>query len=552
LILSLLLVASAASPAPQALADADRGWVASHPTVRVALPLIGPFALLDNRGGLSGVSVDHLERLAALTGLRFENVPVVGVAAAIQGVREGRFDVVMGIGRTRDREDLLLFGKPFAFSPDAIVGPTEAPFLFDIHELGNRRVALARSSVDLVRRFATQVPDAQVVLFETMDEAMLAVERREAHVAVVDASYAAWFVKQRRLADLRVSGIFDSSPDMYIGVRRDWPELVRILDRALAAIPAAERTQIINRWMVLDYESDRRWRRAFRASAGVVAIVLLVAVLLAAMGHRMRRELALRRRIQAELEEARDRLTRASADKSDLMRMMAHDLRNPMCALLLTVDDLLGEVPRGEVQASLSDMRATLDRMSSLLAQLTDAHALESGARAYRWTRIDAGEEVRAAAQAAAGVAQAKGIEVVATVPPSLPALESDLAAFREIVDNLLSNAVKYAPSGSRVQADAAATEGAIRIAVRDQGPGVPAAERLAIFEKYAMGSARPTRSEPSTGLGLWIVDRLVRAMSGRVWCEDAPGGGAAFCVELPLARQSGGGTLGGTPSAAP
>lgn len=305
--------------------------------------------------------------------------------------------------------------------------------------------------------------------------------------------------------------------------------------------------------MVLDYESDRRWQRAFRASAVAVAIVLLVAILLAAMAHRMRRELALRRRMQAELEEARDRLSRASADKSDLMRMMAHDLANPMCALLLTVDDLLGEVPQGEVRDSLADMRATLDRMSSLVALLTDAHALESGARAYRWARIDAGEEVRAAALAAAEVAQAKGIEVVATVPPQLPAIESDLAAFREIVDNLLSNAVKYAPSGSRVQADAAATDGAIRIAVRDQGPGVPAAERQAIFERYAKGSARPTRSESSTGLGLWIVDRLVRAMSGRVWCEDAPGGGAAFCVELPLARQPGCGSLaGGSPGGSP
>ncbi len=528
-------VVMGASPEPS---PADRAWADAHPAIRVAQPLGGPFAVLDPHGELTGLNLDYLDRLAARTGLHFESIPVVGVNAAIDGVREGRYDAVMGLGRMHGREEVLRFGLPYAYSPDAIVGHAEAPFLFDIRQLGGRKVALARSSEDLVRRFATEVPDAVVSTYETMDQAILAVERRDAFVAVVDASFAAWFVKQRALADLRVSGVFGASPDMYLAVRRDWPELVRLLDRGIEAMPAAERTEITNRWMVLDYASDRRWQRAFRTATGVLAVALLGALALVVFNRRMRRELSLRRRIQTELEEARDRLARTSADKSELMRMIAHDLRSPLGSLLVDTQHLLEALgpDEGEAREVLVEMSVSIDRMRSLVGVLTDVHALESGARTWRWSFIDPGEEVRAAALAAGEVARRKGVEVVARIPADLPGLESDREAFREVVDNLLSNAVKFSPAGTRVQADAAATSDAIRIAVRDEGPGVPPAERQAIFDKYGVGSARPTAGEPSTGLGLWIVDSLVRSMSGRVWCEDAPGGGAAFCVELPLA----------------
>jgi len=142
--------------------------------VRVAHPLLGPFALLDARGELTGLSLDYLERIAARTGLRFEGVPVRDVAAAIAGVRDGRYHAVMGIGRMPDRQELLLLGEPVATSPHAIVVPSETPFLFDVRGVGGRRVALARSSTELMGRLAREVPRAQVVGHSTLEEALRA------------------------------------------------------------------------------------------------------------------------------------------------------------------------------------------------------------------------------------------------------------------------------------------------------------------------------------------------------------------------------------------
>lgn len=538
---AVLLLANLLAAAPPAEStEAARSWARTHPPIRVAQPLAGPFAVMNGAGRLEGLSLDYLDDIAARTGLRFENMPVANVTAGIAAVREGRADAVMGLGRTPQREEMLLFGGPFAYSPDAIVTRSDSPFLFDLRELGGKRVAIARSSHDLARRFAAQVPDAAVATYEAMDEAVLAVARGEVDVAVVDASIAAFVVKQRSLTQLRVGGVFDAPAEMYIGVRRDWPELVPILDEALESMSAADRTRILNRWMVLDYESDRRWQRAFRALAAVLGLAALGALALAVFNRRMNRELALRRRIQAELEATSGRLARADAEKSELMRMIAHDLRSPLAALRANAQFLAGETSPDDPEArdALASMIGCIDRMRSLINVLGDRHALESGERRWTWAQVDPGEEVRAAVRyAQEAAARRKGIEVVARTPADVPRLEADREALRQVVDNLLSNAVKFSRAGSRVSAEVAALPGAVRIGVSDQGPGVPPEERKAIFEKYRVGSAQPTAGEVSTGLGLWIVDRLVRDMGGRVWCEDAPGGGAAFCVELPLTR---------------
>jgi two-component system sensor histidine kinase/response regulator len=105
------------------------------------------------------------------------------------------------------------------------------------------------------------------------------------------------------------------------------------------------------------------------------------------------------------------------------------------------------------------------------------------------------------------------------------------------VVDNLLSNAVKFSPAGKSVTVATRAAGPVAEIHVRDQGPGLTPADREGLFRRYTRLSARPTGGEPSTGLGLSIVQTLTLAMNGSVACESEPGGGALFVVKLPLAE---------------
>jgi signal transduction histidine kinase len=107
-----------------------------------------------------------------------------------------------------------------------------------------------------------------------------------------------------------------------------------------------------------------------------------------------------------------------------------------------------------------------------------------------------------------------------------------DRLRMEQVVSNLVSNALRYG-AGSPVHVSLSHARNALRLEVRDGGPGVPAHERERIFERFAQSDNASRRG--GLGLGLYIVRQIVEAHGGRVRAEEARGGGAAFVVELPV-----------------
>ncbi len=110
----------------------------------------------------------------------------------------------------------------------------------------------------------------------------------------------------------------------------------------------------------------------------------------------------------------------------------------------------------------------------------------------------------------------------------------ADQEALQQVIENLLSNAIKYSPSGSAVDIISRANEDRVMVAVSDNGVGIPEDEQEELFKRFSNISTEPTADEPSIGLGLFIVKKLVEAMNGDVWYESRQGEGATFVVSLP------------------
>jgi two-component system phosphate regulon sensor histidine kinase PhoR len=130
--------------------------------------------------------------------------------------------------------------------------------------------------------------------------------------------------------------------------------------------------------------------------------------------------------------------------------------------------------------------------------------------------------------------ARAHQIELAADA--ALPDTEIDVLKITQVFENLLDNAVKYTPAGSRVvvQIRLVATE--IEVAVRDNGPGIPAADLPRLFERFYRVDKGRSREQGGTGLGLSIVKHIVQLHGGRVRVESELGKGAAFFFTLPSA----------------
>ena len=113
--------------------------------------------------------------------------------------------------------------------------------------------------------------------------------------------------------------------------------------------------------------------------------------------------------------------------------------------------------------------------------------------------------------------------------------VDADEEALSRALWNLLDNAAKYSPEGSEIAVDLSTAVDEGRIAVRDRGLGIPAAERQQLFLKFQRGEDARRLGIKGTGIGLAMVDHIVRAHAGRVEVESVPGEGSTFTIVLPL-----------------
>jgi signal transduction histidine kinase len=123
-----------------------------------------------------------------------------------------------------------------------------------------------------------------------------------------------------------------------------------------------------------------------------------------------------------------------------------------------------------------------------------------------------------------------------------------DPDVLRQVLLNLLDNAVKYGPRGQTVRLGVERAGGAARVTVADQGPGIPAAQRRRVFERFHR--LERDREQTGTGIGLAVVRDLVEGLGGRCFVEDAEGGGARFVVVLPAHGEAARGLGGAGPEA--
>jgi signal transduction histidine kinase len=222
-------------------------------------------------------------------------------------------------------------------------------------------------------------------------------------------------------------------------------------------------------------------------------------------------------------------------EKSHLIGILAHDMRNPLHQIKASVDVLRmknPEMPAFEAKF-MGIIEQAVSHLSGMISKILDLEAIESQQVPVQPERLDWAALALKVAEGFAARASEKGIglEVQAPDGPALSMADPQFAW--QVLENLVSNALKFSPSGTAILILVRHHGGLVRVAVQDQGPGISPDDMPKLFGKFQKLSARPTAGEKSTGLGLSIVKKYAEAMDGRVWCESSPGNGAAFMLEF-------------------
>jgi len=241
----------------------------------------------------------------------------------------------------------------------------------------------------------------------------------------------------------------------------------------------------------------------------------------------------------AALQQEVARLREAVQARDEFISIAAHELRNPLTPLLMTVQSMRRATERqagtpAPIAAGLARLDRVVQHYVKRCDSMLDISRLSSGTFRIEWAEADMAGLLRGVVEGLAPYAERAGSPIELAAPDTLAGTWDELAV-QQIAENLVSNAVKY--GGKKpISVSLRQEQGTVALDVRDQGIGISVADQARIFSPFERAVSR--QQQPGFGLGLWVVGRLAAAMGGTVQVSSDLGQGSTFSVRLPH-RQS-------------
>jgi signal transduction histidine kinase len=222
--------------------------------------------------------------------------------------------------------------------------------------------------------------------------------------------------------------------------------------------------------------------------------------------------------------------------QSDFVAAVSHEFRTPLTAMSHLTEMLEeGGTPGDRLPLYYRALGKETRRLRAMVEGLLDFGRMEAGRHVYHMEDADAADLARQVVDEFREEAPANGHRVELNTPPGQRRIRADREALTRALRNLLDNAVKYSPASSTVRVLVESQAGHLAISVEDQGAGIPKHEQREIFRKFVRGTSSRTLNVKGSGIGLSMVDYIVKAHGGRVALVSELGRGSRFTILLPV-----------------
>ncbi|MGO1463358.1 MAG: ATP-binding protein [Oleiphilaceae bacterium] len=538
------------------LSASDVEWLKRHPDLKVAYRSDWPPFEYEQDGLATGLVPDLVARLENQLGATFNEYILEDRLVAEQALISGEVDILPGLSRTPRTKESFLFTRAYVSVPIALAIRDDGRFIGDLRELRNERVGA-------VNRHAAHDyllinhPDLDLYPVATVEEGLLALSNGDLDVMVTHIPAVSYTVARFGLSNLRITSITPYQYDLRLAVRKDRPELHRILNKALGSLKASETEAIYNRWIHLDIEQKADYTVVRRVVLIAIVVVLIFLYwnrkLSREVDERIRSENALRRS-EDELRAAKleaERLAReaeaASRTKSEFLANMSHEIRTPMNAVIGYSDLLSNSVTDPQQRNYLDAIRAGSRSLLMLINDILDLSRIEAGKMRLDYSPVSVRRLLDDVRHIFDLRAREQGITLEVSVGSDMPvAMMLDETRFRQVLFNLVGNAIKFTHEGgvavrATVEPVEETTDQApehqsymLTVKVEDSGVGIATDQRDRIFEAFEQQEGQNTRRYGGTGLGLAISRKLAQMMGGELQVESVPKEGSVFTLTLP------------------
>ncbi len=232
-----------------------------------------------------------------------------------------------------------------------------------------------------------------------------------------------------------------------------------------------------------------------------------------------------------ELEIKNEQLLRLNEEKSHLINVLAHDLRNPLTSSLCLADLIRSQsenLNRDQIR-SVEVIDNSLRKINRIINQIVDINEIATPNIALKPQRVNLAVIIQEAASLYVSAVASKNIVLNLSTEDLYVVVDPNYASL--IIENLLSNAIKFSPSGKNIRIKLHRCNKMARIEIQDEGPGINEQDVLKLFGKYQ----KPYGEASEESLGFSIVMKYVKAMNGKVWCTSQAGKGSTLFVEFAI-----------------
>jgi len=406
-----------------------------------------------------------------------------------------------------------------------------------MEDLEGLTVAVQRNSSH--HSYLLSYPQINLSLYDSVEAALTAVATGTETAFIGNLATTNYLIRSNGLTNLRFVAFEAEKPQaLYFAVRKDWPQLVSILNKALDAITENEKLAINNKW--IDLQTDIDYGPIIRILSIIGAFVAIVIAVSFFWIARLRKEVEHRKRIQMDLERAKREADEANEFKSSFMARISHEIRTPLNAIT-GMAYLLKKTDVSLTQSMYIDrITQAANNMLNIINDILDFSKIEAGKVELEITSFSMDQVIQDVVNIISYKIEEQDINFRLSKDPLVPNwFFGDAKRIEQVLLNVLNNAVKFTRSGEvSLDIRLLAKENDkyhLSFTTKDTGVGMTEEQINKLFTPFVQGDSSINRRFGGSGLGLAIVKNLVDMMGGEIKVFSTPGEGSTFIINLSL-----------------
>lgn len=525
------------------LTKKEKEFIKAHPVIRIgADPKFIPFEFINEKGIYSGIASAYVGLLNERLGINMQIVPDLSWYEVVEKAKQKQIDVLPCVGVTRERLGFLHYSKSYARRYLVIITRNDAPLILTMEDLADKKVAVEENTFQ--EGFIIDNTSIEPIRYQSFQKALHAVSAGKADALIADVSTATFWIKKLNLTNLKVAApaSYEAQP-LHFAVRKDWPELVQIINKGLASITPKEDNKIRSKWILVEYELGMNpadlWKYIGRTILG--GLVVLSIFLL--WNYSLKKEINERKKAEKKIQEYARELKNTNINlesldklKSMFIASMSHELRTPLNSIIgftgVILQGMTGDLNEQQ-KDQLGRVYKSAKHLLNLISDVIDISKVEAGRIDVFLEEFNLAEVVDEAVVNIEPQLKIKGLDLEVDVKPDIIII-SDRKRLLQCLINYLSNAVKYTEKGS-VHLVVKEVETDIEIWVSDTGIGIAPDDIPKLFTAFERMNTHLKIKAGGTGLGLYLTRKLVtEILNGTIMVESQLEKGSTFGLRIP------------------